>query len=43
VRAAGVLDTVDLNGSGRNDLILSYPKTRGHRSEIIVLTNRGGW
>jgi len=43
VRAAGVLDTVDLNGSGRSDIILSYPKTRGHRSEIIVLTNRGGW
>jgi len=43
VRAAGVLDAVDLNGTGRNDLILYYPKTRGHRSEIVVLTNRGGW
>ena len=43
VRAAGVLDPVDLDGKGRSDLILSYPKTRGHRSEIVVLTNRGGW
>jgi hypothetical protein len=43
VRAAGVLDAVDLDGKGRSDLILSYPKTRGHRSEIVVLTNRGGW
>jgi len=43
VRAAGVLDAVDLDGKGRSDLILYYPKTRGHRSEIVVLTNRGGW
>jgi hypothetical protein len=43
VRAAGVLDAVDLNGKGRSDLILHYPKTRGHRGEIMVLTNRGGW
>ncbi len=43
VRAAGVLDAVDLDGKGRSDLILYYPKTSGHRSEIVVLTNRGGW
>ncbi len=43
VRAAGVLDAVDLDGKGRSDLILSYPKTRGHRGEIVVLVNRGGW
>jgi len=43
VRAAGVLDAVDLDGKGRSDLILYYPKTRGHRSEIVVLINRGGW
>ena len=43
VRAAGVLDAVDLDGKGRADLILYYPKTRGHRGEIVVLTNRGGW
>jgi hypothetical protein len=43
VRAAGVLEAVDLDGKGRSDLILYYPKTRGHRSEIVVLTNRGGW
>ena len=43
VRAAGVLDAVDLDGKGRSDLILYYPKTHGHRSEIMVLTNRGGW
>jgi hypothetical protein len=43
VRAAGVLEAVDLDGKGRSDLILYYPKTRGHRAEIVVLTNRGGW
>ena len=42
VRAAGVLEAVDLDGKGRADLILHYPKTRAHRSEIVVLTNRGG-
>jgi hypothetical protein len=43
VRASGVLEAVDLDGKGRSDLILHYPKTRGHRSEIVVLINRGGW
>jgi hypothetical protein len=43
VRAAGALEAVDLDGKGRSDLILYYPKTRGHRGEIVVLTNRGGW
>ncbi|HTO95730.1 MAG TPA: VCBS repeat-containing protein [Myxococcales bacterium] len=43
VRSAGVLEAVDLDGKGRVDLILNYPKTRGHRGEIVVLTNRGGW
>ncbi len=43
VRAAGVLDAVDLDGKGRSDLLLHYPKTGGHRGEIVVLTNRGGW
>jgi len=43
VRAAGVLEAVDLTGKGRSDLILHYPNTRGHRSEIVVLKNLGGW
>ena len=43
VRAAGVMEAVDLDGKGRSDLVLHYPKTRGHRGEIVVLTNRGGW
>lgn len=43
VRAAGVLEAVDLDGKGRSDLILHYPQTRGHRGEIVVLTNLGGW
>ena len=43
VRAAGALEAVDLDGKGRSDLILYYPKTRGHRGEIVVLVNRGGW
>jgi VCBS repeat protein len=43
VRAAGVLDAVDLDGKGRSDLLLHYPQTGGHRGEIVVLTNLGGW
>lgn len=43
VRAAGVLDAVDLDGKGRSDLILYYPRSRGHRREIVVLVNLGGW
>jgi hypothetical protein len=43
VRAAGVLDTVDLDGKGRSDLVLHYPQTRGHRGEIVVLVNLGPW
>jgi hypothetical protein len=43
VRAAGVLDAVDLDGKGRSDLVLHYPQTYGHRGEIVVLTNLGGW
>jgi hypothetical protein len=43
VRAAGVLDVVDLDGKGRSDLVLHYPQSRGHRGEIVVLTNLGGW
>ncbi|HEY4883562.1 MAG TPA: VCBS repeat-containing protein [Myxococcales bacterium] len=43
VRAAGVLEAVDLTAKGRSDLILHYPNTRGHRGEIVVLKNLGGW
>jgi hypothetical protein len=43
VRAAGVLEAVDLTAKGRSDLILYYPNTRGHRGEIVVLKNLGGW
>jgi hypothetical protein len=43
VRAAGALDAVDLDGKGRSDLLLHYPQTGGHRGEIVVLTNLGGW
>lgn len=43
VRAAGVLDAVDLDGKGRADLILHYPQTSGHRGEINVLVNAGAW
>lgn len=43
VRAAGVLEAVDLDGKGRSDLLLHYPQTRGHRGEIVVLVNKGPW
>jgi hypothetical protein len=43
VNAAATVDPVDLDGKGKDDLVLHYPNTRGHRSEVIVLVNRGAW
>ena len=43
VNAAATVEPVDLDGKGKDDLILHYPNTKGHRSEVIVLVNRGPW
>jgi hypothetical protein len=43
VLATAHVDAVDLDGKGRADLLLHYPQTRGHRGEIVVLVNVGGW
>ena len=34
--------SVDLEERGRSDMILYYPRTNGHRSELVVLRNLGG-
>jgi FG-GAP-like repeat len=43
VRAFGEALPVDLLGQGRDDLVLHYPSTKGHRGELVVLLNQGGW
>ena len=43
VRAHGDVLPVDLAGTGRADLLLRFPNTKGHRGEIVVLHNQGGW
>jgi hypothetical protein len=43
VTATAQVQAVDLDGKGRADLLLHYPQTLGHRSEIVVLVNRGAW
>jgi len=43
VLATAQLEAVDLENKGRSDLVLHYPQTLGHRGEIVVLVNLGGW
>jgi hypothetical protein len=43
VAATGQVQAIDLDGKGRADVLLHYPQTLGHRSEIVVLVNRGAW
>jgi hypothetical protein len=43
VNAAATVEPVDLDGKGKDDLVLYYPNTKGHRSEVAVLVNRGPW
>ncbi len=43
VNAAATVEPVDLDGKGKDDLVLHYPNTKGHRSDVIVLVNRGPW
>ncbi len=43
LHASATLVPVDLDGKGKDDLLLHYPNTKGHRSEIVVLVNRGPW
>ena len=43
VPAFGQLESVDLDHTGKSDMILHYPRTRAHKREIVVLINRGPW
>jgi hypothetical protein len=43
VRAIGRLESVDLDGKGRSDMLLYYPATKGHRGEVMLLKNVGPW
>jgi hypothetical protein len=43
VNASGALVPVDLDDKGKQDIVLFYPSTSGHRGEIVVLLNRGPW
>ncbi|HMK73867.1 MAG TPA: VCBS repeat-containing protein [Myxococcaceae bacterium] len=43
VRAVGRLESVDLDGKGRSDMLLYYPATQGHRGEVMLLKNVGPW
>jgi hypothetical protein len=43
VPAFGQLESIDLDRTGKSDMVLHYPRTRGHKREIVVLWNRGAW
>jgi hypothetical protein len=43
VTAAATIEPIDLDGKGKDDLVLHYSNTKGHRSEVVVLVNRGPW
>jgi hypothetical protein len=43
VDSRGRLVAVDLDRKGKDDIVLFYPSTLGHRHEIVVLANRGPW
>ncbi|HXX31119.1 MAG TPA: VCBS repeat-containing protein [Myxococcaceae bacterium] len=43
VRAVGRVESVDLDGKGRSDMLLYYPATQGHRGEVMLLKNVGPW
>jgi hypothetical protein len=32
---------VDLDRKGKSDMLLSYPVTKAHRTQVVVLFNRG--
>lgn len=40
VRAYGDIETFDLDGKGKSDIVLYYSHTRGHESELAVLHNQ---
>ena len=41
VRALGKAEPVDLDGSGRSDVVLTFGNTPGHRGELAVVHNLG--
>ncbi len=43
VPAFGSAESVDLDRTGKSDLVLHYPRTKGLRNQVVVLFNRGPW
>ena len=43
IRGYGQAVPIRLSDSPRSDLALFFPDSKGHRGEITVLRNRGGW
>jgi hypothetical protein len=43
VDSRGELMPIDLDGKGKDDLLLFYPSNVSHRNEIVVMMNRGKW
>ena len=43
VPAFGTLEAVDLDRQGKSDMVLFYPNTKGQKSQLVVLLNRGPW
>lgn len=43
VFSRGDSQAVDLSAKGRDDIILTYPQSPGHRQEIVVLHNQTKW
>jgi hypothetical protein len=43
VNACGELQPIDLDNKGKDDIVMHYPSTAGHRGEVVVLFNRGPW
>jgi hypothetical protein len=43
VPAFGSAESADLDRTGKSDLLLHYPRTKGLRNQLIVLINRGPW
>jgi hypothetical protein len=41
--AFGTVEAVDLDRKGKSDMLLSYPVTKAHRNEVVILHNRGPW
>jgi hypothetical protein len=43
VPAFGWAESADLDGLGKSDLVMYYPRTKGLKGQIVVIVNRGKW